>query len=55
LGVARAVLSKDGLELRLETKEELKPVMQMMIRSDLRTVQGEPLAIEIYNTIHRVP
>jgi hypothetical protein len=33
---------------------DLKPVMQMQIRYDLRTADGERVAGTVYNTIHRV-
>ena len=32
----------------------VRPVMQMMIKFNLKTAEGEPLSFEIYNTINRV-
>jgi hypothetical protein len=32
----------------------IRPVMQMMIKFNLKTAEGEPLSLEIYNTINRL-
>lgn len=51
--VRAATLSKDRRTVTLEMP--VKPVMQMKIKFSLRSAEGQPIAHEIYNTIHRVP
>lgn len=51
--VKAATLSKDRRTVTLEMP--VKPVMQMKIKLFLKSAEGQPIAHEIYNTIHRVP
>jgi hypothetical protein len=49
--VKGASLSKDGRVVTLEL-EDMKPVMQMMIKFDLESVNGSQVRREIYHTVH---
>ena len=35
--------------------DEIKPVMQMNIKADLKSANGSPLPVDIFNSINRVP
>ena len=54
LEVSQADLSEDCKTVTLRFAE-LKPVMQMNIRAEVRAADGTPVAIDLYNTIHRLP
>ncbi len=50
--VNKVELSKDGKVVTLTYTEEVKPVMQMMIKYSLDAADGELVEGAIYNTIH---
>lgn len=52
--VTKASVSVDGRSVLLKVPE-LQPVMQLQVRADLAAVDGHPLAVELYGTIHVVP
>ncbi len=47
-------VSPDGKSVMLEIPE-IAPVMQMMIKVKLKTADGAPMKLDIFNTINRVP
>ena len=47
-------VAPDGKSVFL-TVDGLRPVMQMRIQIRATAVDGAPLKLEIYNTVHRVP
>lgn len=49
--VKSAALSKDGKTVTL-TIEDMKPVMQMMVKMNLESVDGETVKHEVYHTVH---
>lgn len=49
--VLKATLSDDGRTVELAI-EDMKPVMQMMVKLDLETAAGEPIRREVYHTVH---
>lgn len=53
LEVERATVEEGGRAVRLVIPE-LKPVMQLRIKLDLASEDGEPMEFDIYGTIHRM-
>lgn len=53
LNVKSAKLSRDGKTVTLEI-EGIQPVMQMQIKYDLESTDGEVIRQSIYNTIHKL-
>ena len=49
--VTRATLSADGRTVTLEI-DDMKPVMQMMIKMNLETEKGDAVNREVYHTVH---
>ncbi len=52
--VKSAKVSADGRTVTLEI-DDLKPVMQMRIRYQLKSMDGQELKSEVYHTINRIP
>ena len=52
--IKSAKLVKDGKTVSLAISG-IGPVMQMMIKFNLKNADGAPMRLEIYNTINRVP
>ena len=52
--VTRASLQADGRTVRLEIPD-LAPVMQMHVKVDLESTDGTLIALDVLNTIHRIP
>ena len=49
-----ASVRRDGRSVLLKIAD-LQPVMQIQIQADLAAVDGHPLPVELYGTIHVVP
>ena len=51
LAIRSARVSADGLTVTLETPE-LRPAMQMILKYELRSADGQELRGQVVNTIH---